>query len=297
VLIESYSAGLPAKVVDMRDGRPTGLVREPVAHSSFLWVAAEPSDHVFVLADVSKSQVITFYRLRLGHTGQPLGMHKLNVPALHSAQVYGLALTADGSKLAITWQNESVGPQRSRIEVVSLATGVIRTWSSDQGAAATPHWYGDRILAFEWQGLRARSSGIRLLDTAARGTDPLASRLLISLSTRFAGLTSPSLELVTQDRSTIFADMAGGRHGDLVAIVAFSARTGRPLRIVTPAAGTLGTNHEPLFCGVAWADSTGRHLITQCGLRQFRIDGTSKTRIRIRPLPWSAVGFANTFAW
>jgi hypothetical protein len=48
---------------------------------------------------------------------------------------------------------------------------------------------------------------------------------------------------------------------------------------------------------VAWTDRNGRHLITQCGTTQLRIDGTEATRIRMPALPASPVGFANAFAW
>lgn len=294
VTLDHAFGGRPATVVDMRTGQRTGQVPVPVKRSDFEWVAAEPGDHAFVLADQSQALVYRFYLLRLGRHGQPSGLTRLPVPALDKIQIYGLAVAPDGSKLAIAWIEDYGLAQRGRIEVASLATGSARTWSGP-GAATTLSWQNNAVLAVGWQGLRAHTSGIRLLNVTARGTNLLASRLLVPAVTTFRGLTSPSLQFVTT--RGVFADMAGGQRRTLVAIVEFSATTGRPMRIVRPAVNPAPSASGALLCGVAWADRSGEHLITQCGSHQYRIDGTNATPIVITAIPADDVGFANAFAW
>lgn len=190
----------------------------------------------------------------------------------------------------MAWQNNPNLPASSHLSVTTLATGATHTWSSAQGSAATVSWAGDRMLAFDWQdGTDQARSGVRLLDTASPGTNPLTSRLLIPASFRAGRLSAPGSPLITQDGSTLFATMGSGAE---TAIVRFSARTGRLQAVLTSPA------RSAAYCGVLWADPHGRRLLTQCGTAQDRIDGGRRTRIHLGQLiPASPVGFANTFAW
>jgi hypothetical protein len=47
--------------------------------------------------------------------------------------------------------------------------------------------------------------------------------------------------------------------GGVVGLVEFSARTGRPLRIVIPPPAAVSE-----FCGILWSDPSGQHLIADC---------------------------------
>jgi hypothetical protein len=293
VVLEHSIGGQPASVVDMVTGKVPGRVATPFARSDFEWVAAAADDRTFVLADQTQALVYRFYRLHLSASGKPGPLTRLEVPPLHDGQIYGMALTADASKLALAWQNNPAGPVSSHISITTVATGATRTWTSAHGSAVTVSWAGDRTLAFAWQDSNRRArSGLRLLDTAAAGTSPLASRLLIPASTRINTLSGLGSPLITQDGSTLFATMGSGTK---TAIVRFSARTGKLQAILTrpaPAGRNLG------YCGVLWTDPHGRHLLTQCGTTQASIEGNRYTRIHLHQLiPASPVGFANTFAW
>jgi hypothetical protein len=205
-----------------------------------------------------------------------------------------MALTADASKLAVAWQqNYLTGPVAGRISVTTLSTGATRTWSSAHGSASTVSWAGDHTLAFTWQDVDHQAqSGVRLLDTGAAGTSPLASRLLIPASVRVDNLRSPGNPVVTQDASTVFATMAFGTR---TAIVRFSARTGELLAVLMP---PVISGANPGYCGVLWTDPHGRHLLAQCGPVQASIKGNLPALVHLHEFfPASPIGFANTFAW
>jgi hypothetical protein len=289
------NGGATVSAVDMVTGQVLGKVAAPVAGSDFQWAAAAGDDRTFVLADQSQTLTDRFYLLRLAAGGQPVRLAPLNVPPLHDAQIYGLAVTADASTLAVAWQNYPAAPGRSHIDVTTLATGATRAWTSASGSALALSWAGQHTLAFEWQdNTSSARSGLRLLDTAATttATTPLASRLLIPASTRAGLLNSPGDPLISQDGSTIFATMASGAK---TSVVSFSARTGRLEAVLTrPAA----TGQSPWYCGVLWAGPHGRYLLTQCGATEASIDHGHYTRIHLRRLiPASPIGYANTFAW
>jgi len=296
VVLEHSTGGQAASVVDMGTGKVLGRVATPVARSDFEWVAAAADDRTFVLADQSQTLVIRFYLLHLAASGKPGRLTQLDVPPLRDEQIYGMAVTADASKLAVAWQNNPTGPVSSHIGVTTLATGVTHTWTSTSGAALSLSWAGDSALAFDWQDTaRDARSGVRLLDTAAGGTNPLASRLLIPASTRTSTLSSPGDPLIADDGSTLFVNMAAGVSGNETAIVRFSARTGKLQAVlIQPASSGQGQ----WYCGVLWTDPHGRHLLTQCGASQASIEGNHRTGIHLHQLiPASPVGVANTFAW
>jgi hypothetical protein len=288
-------AGRQPRVLNVATGQVTGQVSPP-AGAQLLWAAAAADDRTFAVA-AQAGQQIRFYLLHLDASGRPGPLTPLPVPALHLAQIYGMALTADAGKLAVAWQNQPAGPVTSHIAVTTLATGATRSWSSGQGGAGTLSWAGPATLAFNWQDARSDRSGIRLLDTATAGTSPLDSRLLIPGSTRTGTLRSPSLQLITQDGSTVIADMVGGPQLDQVAIARFSARTGQLQAVLVPAAPA---SHNPRnYCGALWASPEGSRLLTQCGATQYLTTASHTAPIASPRLliPAGPVGWASTFAW
>ena len=278
----------PAVVTDAVTGKVLGTVHPPTGGLRFVSAAAAGDDRTFILAAEgaypAQSPATRFYELRLDPGGGPQPLSLLRVPAV----AYGdkLAVSADGRRLAI-----AIGTAgHSQIEVVSLATGAVRLWqSSDRGSATSLSWADDRWLAFDWSDesraaqVARQQSGLRLLDTAAPGTDLMSSRLVVSQAARFGsfgGLTGP---LITPDGSKVFATMVSGvAVNPMAEVVEFSARSGEPLGAMTPPVGESGTGQ---WCGTLWTDPSGQHLLAACGGvppgGQGRIDNGHFTRMNL----------------
>ena len=140
----------------------------------------------------------TFYLLRLTASGAEESLTRLAVPAIPSGTVVsGLALSPDGSKLAVDVDSGGFPTARlMEIMTYTLATGAFRSWTtsgvtnadapygftgSGVDGAQSISWTADsRTLAF---GVENTSGvGVRLLDTAAGGTDLMAdSRLAVTV--------------------------------------------------------------------------------------------------------------------
>jgi hypothetical protein len=138
----------------------------------------------------------TFYLLRLTASGSEESLTRLAVPAIPNGTVVsGLALSPDGSKLAVDVDSDS-WPQAGLMAIMTytLATGASRSWTtsgltnanapfgftgSGVDGAQSISWTAGSTLAF---GVENTSyTGVRLLDTAAAGTDLMKdSRLAVT---------------------------------------------------------------------------------------------------------------------
>lgn len=146
----------------------------------------------------------TFYLLRLTASGTEESLTRLAVPAIPNGTVVsGLALSPDGSKLAVDVNSDS-WPKARLMEIMTytLATGAFRSWTtsgvtnadapfgftgSGVDGAQSISWTADsRTLAF---GVENTSYvGVRLLDTAAGGTDLIADSRLAVIERNFRDL-------------------------------------------------------------------------------------------------------------
>jgi hypothetical protein len=279
---------VPAVVTDAVTGKVLGTVHPPAGGMRFVGAAAAGDDRTFILAAEggypAQSSATRFYELRLGPGGSAEPLSLLPVPAV----AYGdkLAVSADGSRLAIAAGTAGDG----QVEVVSLPAGTVRVWkSSDHGSATSLSWAGDRWLAFDWSGaspaaqVARQQSGLRLLDTAAPGTDLMSSRLVVPQDARFGSFGGLAGPLITADGSKVFATMVSGvPMNPMAEVVEFSARTGQAIGAVTPAAGESGTGQ---WCGALWTDPSGQHLLAVCGGvppgGQGRIDNGHFTRVNL----------------
>jgi hypothetical protein len=136
-----------------------------------------------------------FYLLRLTASGTEESLTRLALPAIpRGTVVSGLALSPDGSKLAVDVDSGNQ-PQPGLMEIMTytLATGAFRSWTtsgltnpdapngftgSGVDGAQSISWTAGSTLAFGVENMSY--VGVRLLDTAARGTDLMAdSRAVI----------------------------------------------------------------------------------------------------------------------
>jgi hypothetical protein len=302
------SDGSSAGVWDAASGKQLAAIAapsEPSGHGGryptmFTGIAAAGDDRTFVLAAVADTNgeqafPVWLFEIRLTPGGSPGPLQALSFPHQQEGTVghwyqdiASIALTADGTKLAIATTRgagDANGPPS--IEVITLATGATRTWTSTLPSIGSLSWAGNTTLAFA-------CGGVCLLDTTKPGDELSQSRLVIPWSTQYEGLQGLQWPMITPDGSAIYAAMENGP--GYLALVEFSARTGRPLRVVIPPQDTGGA-----FCGALWSDPSGRHLTAACtwNTRTGTIDNGRFTPGRSLPpqTPGTVSGGDALIAW
>ena len=300
------TAGLPKYYVSVDKTRPvaeihaslTGRVLGRVAlpagsnGNADSIIAAAADDRTFVLALTTP---LRFYQLSIAPDGRSGRLSQLRVPPLAGAQsVGGMALTPDGRMLAVT---VPTGPPRPWVvEIVSLATGTVRTWSSPGGQPGALSWAdGGRELAFFWDSPTGRSApGLRLLDAAGPGHSLLAAPLILPQQ---LGKYRVQSAVITPDGQSVIAsvtisnlrrlrlDTITGRLIELPVRATVSPRT---LLVLHPqrsdARLSLGA------CTIASVDASGEHILAQCD-HFGRIDHGAFT-----PLPGGSAARASAAA-
>jgi hypothetical protein len=274
VVLDIQRTGSPAVVyrVSASEPRPRPIATVPLPRPGVTMtdVAGAADDRTFVLVGTSfsgRSLVTRYYELQLGPDGRPgrLVTLRLAVPGPPPGGLGIAAISPDGTRLAVAAQTG--GP--ATLVVLSLATGAVRTWTAPGRAAqlGSMSWDGSRRLAFLWTAAGSDHPELRLLDTSSGGSRLMtSSRLLIPATVRFGGYSGLAYAPVTAGGQAVFALMpeplrppAGP--GSRLAVVAFSAGTGQPIRVIARAAQSgMGS-----YCGVVWADRSGRQLVTSCG--------------------------------
>jgi len=278
-------AGMPRYYVTLDHSRPAAEIRDSVT-GRVLTVAALPgridpklsqiavagNDRTFALALLEFPQT-RFYELRVAGDGRSARLTALNAAPLPPGQYAdGIAVSPDGTRLAVAIQRS--GARHGAVEVVSLATGAARTWTTGRpGFPAGVSWADGRRLGFFWQGTGTAhgGSGLWELDTAAPGHALLSGRLVVPAVT--GGDTVQYAQLTTAGTAIAAVTYNGTAHvarGTVVGgIVELSARTGRPLRtlLAEHAAHSADPGHPGWYIGsclLAAADRTGRHLLVSC---------------------------------
>ncbi len=293
--------GEPAVVHDI-NGRTLGRIVPPAGLME-TWVASAGDDRTFVLSVINSSGTTWFYEVRLSRAGRPGPLTRLNVPALQDRQVDGLALSADGTELAVASEangDVTQAPQ-PQLEVASLATGKVRIWASAGGYPSMLSWAGDRELAFELD-LTAPSavaplpgSGLRLLDPTAPGRTPLAaSRLIVPYNVTVDGAAGIITAQITPDGSVLYVAFSPVEGKNTFRIAQLSARTGKLQRMVLSTGS--GTGLGP--CGVVWTDASGSHLRVQCGSVAETVDnGVAHSVSPPWSLPDNGAPGPTSYAW
>jgi hypothetical protein len=316
-------------------GALLGTITPSVAGGTIVAVAAAADDRTFVLDEqkwvspnstASQSfQARSFYLLRLSSSGQPAGLTKL--PLTVDGFVTGMALSPDGTKLAIAVQPNSAQPNLEELRVYALATGAVRTWSgsgiigSGPEDGASVSWTADgRRLAFDWfASTQGRQLGIWLLNLASSGSNLLAdSREAVSTYRPPPGFAAtqgaskpPSLQalgcqadqIVSPDGSAVICGAVAtfgmtatsGMHRNAeIAFLEYSTATGKLIHVLghrtIDNAGALAIN-------VLWSNSSGSVLIVaipnQGSGEVGVLSGNSFTRL---PVP-GAIDAAYAGAW
>lgn len=269
------------RVVDGFTGRVEAVIAAPGWAGSFWWVGhttwypcgAAPDDRTFLLCGTSR-----YEEVRLGEDGKP---RWTSAPAGIPVAARNTGSNGDPEFAVSAGARRAAVATSAGITVVSLVTGATRSWTipAADGAAAGLSWAGDRYLAF-WFSAPPRepgAGGMRVLDTEPAGTAALAgSRLVISSGRGSAGVMGGVFNpVITPDGSKVMAAAWAGRNA--AELAEFSARTGRLLAVLVPAAPMPGHGSP---CQVLWTDPSGSHLIAYCGTGGV-VNGTRFTPVNL----------------
>jgi len=214
----------------------------PRPYRIFTWVSAADDDRTFVLAaqqywpigsgqagipaqnrDITTPTV--FFRMTFDPATHTAKLARLAVPeTIQSGQLAGMTVSPDGTRLALDLRRSIPA-----IQVVTLATGAIRSWAWPGGGwignfkpfGQIFSWTADgtRLEFQQWGTGSPRPIYIRLLDTTAPGTSLASSKILLTFPD--AGALGTNTFLTPDGTKIVTATPQG--------ITEYSARTGNPL--------------------------------------------------------------------
>jgi hypothetical protein len=285
-----YGDGVVARYVKIRataSGKLLRTVSPPAPYNAFEGFAGAANGRTFVFAahrnrynktgdeyyKLDQKTPLKFMILRITPSGHTQ-LSPLSLPVtLTEAQAPTLALSPDGAQLAVAYGGSG---KPAVVQVITLATGQMRQWTSPP-PAATPvlggpgNWTSDgRTLALgqmfiEPSGrIRSTPSQVRLLDTTAPGSSLAAASRLVTLH----GGGGSLWPFITPDGSKLIGEMAhrsvrAGTISESGAIAVYSARTGTLLQVIGRwqlRGGNPGLlNHDRQ--AVVWSSPSGSRLI------------------------------------
>jgi hypothetical protein len=284
-----YGDSVIARYVKIRataSGKVVATVSPPAPYNAFESFTGAASDRTFVFAaqrdtygktgneryKQDQKTPLKFMILRITPSGHPQFSALSLSETLTAAQQPTLALSPDGTRLAVAYGGSG---KTAVVQVITLATGQMRQWVSPR-PAGTPvltglgDWTSDgRVLAvgqmvIEPSGvIRSGPMQMRLIDTAAPGTNLAASKLVTLHGAR--GFSS----FITPDGTKLIGGYGGipGRPGGTTesgALGVYSVRTGALLRVV---ARWQLHGRRALFSRarqmVAWSNLSGSRLIVE----------------------------------
>jgi hypothetical protein len=198
-------------------------------------ISGAADDRTFVITEPgglsADHNVVRFYLLRLAADGRSASLTRLPISLPGTTETDGsVALSPDGTRLAIGEIPCQQGRCYTGLRVVTLATGAARTWTMPRATwLSFVSWAGDSTVAF----LSGRQ--YRLLDVTGEGGSLLAARMIASPP------PSPGIlpeALVTANGSTVIGttvtNIPDGNRVTLIArIIEISARTGKLLRVLS----------------------------------------------------------------
>jgi hypothetical protein len=257
-----------ATVVRTATGKVTATVGSPKPYVGFDFVAAAGNSGTFVLAaqqPFSAQRPDAFFRLSISPAGHaqltPLSLAVVAYPG----HLTGIALSPDGSQLALASDGIPPTTRGSLLQVANLANGTSRRWTwpnvgsewDFESTQANLAWTNEQTLVFQmpvghrpagWPELSSAVLETRVLDTAAPGSNLAASRRVpgkASPSGGDADLTvAPGASLIMEfDRAQKFPALKG--------IDEVSTATGQTVR-------TLGAGRA---IEAFWSNATGTKLI------------------------------------
>lgn len=293
---------MDAVVGDDRTGRKLAVIS---TGENIYNVTAAADDRTFVLEESPVGgHATTWYLLRLtpGAT-HPTQLSKLPIAPI-VANIYGFALSPDGSKLALMWRTASTPINAvAHLSVYSVPAGAaLGTWTESGGSGhsalnegvtgdgAGLTWVdGDATVAFPWAvqsgpGYESLTKTFRALDVSAAGHDLLAgSRVIAQVATsrtqtKTASATPCDVTLMSSDGILVCGSSGSGNGSYQPAcptadptIASYSA-SGKRLQVLYrwQAAQCLSANTT-----VMWTSPDGRTAIVSLDLSMKGIKVTA----------------------
>ena len=287
-----YGDSVIARYVRIRataSGKVLRTVSPPAPYNAFESFAGAANGRTFVFAanrnrytktgdeyfKLDQKTPLKFMILRItpgGHTQ----LFPLSLPGtLTEAQAPTLALSPDGAKLAVAYGGSG---KPAVVQVITLATGQMRQWTSPPPAAAPVlggpgAWTSDgRTLALGLMSvqpsgrIRSTPTQMRLLDTTAPGSSLAAASTLVTLR----GAGGFPWPFITPDGTKLIGEMSHqpARTGTITesgALGVYSARTGTLLQVIGrwqqrgPGPGILSHARQ----AVVWSSPSGSRLIVE----------------------------------
>jgi hypothetical protein len=253
-------------------GAAVATIRPSLPGGKVVAVTAAGDDRTFVLAEQGQDRkAVTFYQFRLGSSGRPGALTRLPMSVADMETMAGLALSPDGTRLAIA---VAPGDGVQQIMLYPVHGGPARTWSAtggtigDRFTSRSLSWpASQRTLAFNWS--VGQTASVRLLDIGSGGGSLLAaSHPAVTLASAGMGQTlSRCLQdmIITPNGSAIICpsgtitDIAkNGTITNSTGFSQFSVTTGRLIRI---------TGHwpqkqeDPFAYHLLWSGASGQVLI------------------------------------
>jgi hypothetical protein len=282
--LTGYRGGLGAhthaEVRATATGKVLAAVSPPRPYRTFTWVSGAADDRTFVLAAQTRQQGVSaaqnstqrteFFLLRFNAATGAVALTALPVTEKPGDPVTGIALSPDGSKLAVVLASSQASQPPKTIQVIALATGATHDWTwTGAGSIGTQDFSGtqplswaagSRTLAFQlWTG---KQLSVHLLDTAASGSSLRSARQAVSIPT--SNLDNGNSLLTPDGRTVVYAEAPA--RIDVPQVKAklrfaeFSVRTGKLLRTLDPWWFSYTLGIIP-YQQVLWTSSSGRTLI------------------------------------
>ena len=318
--------GIQAVVRASASGQVTGTVPVPSAipvewaDSGGTFVTAAADDRSFVIGvqgGQEPTQIgldLRLFRFAISAAGEPGHLTELAAAPARDETTEGIALSPDGKLLAVSMMRASPGNFAPTIQVLNLATGATRTWTTPGRnypyLIGPPSWAdGSRVIAFSWlnatqSGLMSAPRGIRLLDTTAPGDNLVAGTVIVPSGVVAAG--SIVSALITPDGRDVIVvtwrDLTpqASTHTVVVQLAELQAATGRLVRLLYTQTGRY--DQVPVITlqdslGVLSLGSQGRYALVQ-GIQFGWLDVGGPDPGRFTPLPAVPAGqYVNFAAW
>jgi hypothetical protein len=252
-------------------GAVLGTVTASAPGGGVMAVTGAADDRTFVLDEqtwVSSSsnanqawEPRTFYVLHLSEGGKPEPVIRLPISMPYGEGLQGMALSPDGTKLAIGMDNVSKSDTNLIVlKLYSVPAGkLLRTWSADgtignsgEDAEALSWTSDQRTLGFDWLGNgQGTEQGEWLLDLTKGGTNLIAnSRQALSNMTS-TPLACDEDQIVTPDGSAI---ACGAANNSSSGFEDFPTTKGRPAQILAEWSGNGSAE-------VLWSNPSGSVMV------------------------------------